>query len=566
VDTFQDTIKDFTLEQLNSLFAEKKAALDALAALPAPTLANANEATELQSNLRDIKAAQAALSSLASAGDEFAEKEPEPDETETVKGGSGNVEGEVHTQESPGANVPEGHVAPADGESDAPAVEAAATEEEKVETGGGVAALAAKTEAPALPAHRSRRSAVKINAAPDVSGFAAGQDLPELLDVANAVIGRSKGFPQPSADIARQFAGKGPQLQKFPTATFNLDFPDDLTVDARDNEATVDEAIRLATDESTLPGGSLVAAGGWCAPSETVYDLTQDASMDGMLSLPEIGVRRGGLRWPISPNFADFYANPGFIQTEAQAIAGTTKPCVEVDCPDFDEARLDVEGLCIKVPILTNVGFPEYVRNFIDGTLVAHAHWINANKIGRLVTAAGAARVITGLGSTADDTLAGLELLAEQTRQKYRLSLNASLEVVVPFWTRAAMREDLARRNGLDPRNAALNDAALKSLFRERKLNVQYVYDWQPLVETDEAYPATFNALMYPAGTFFVGSQPVINLSTVYDAAELQVNRYTGLFTEQAFLVGKRKFHADLITLPVCNAGRTGAPDLTCAA
>ena len=70
---------------------------------------------------------------------------------------------------------------------------------------------------------------------------------------------------------------------------------------------------------------------------------------------------------------------------------------------------------------------------------------------------------------------------------------------------------------------------------------------------------------MYPAGTFVKGTASVITLNTVYDAASLATNTYTGLFTEQGFLVANRKFGADLLTLPVCNAGRRGALDVKCA-
>ena len=35
--------------------------------------------------------------------------------------------------------------------------------------------------------------------------------------------------------------------------------------------------------------GNLSAAGGWCAPSELNY---------GFLTLPEIQVKRGGVKWP----------------------------------------------------------------------------------------------------------------------------------------------------------------------------------------------------------------------------------------------------------------------------
>jgi hypothetical protein len=548
-------LKNLTLEGLAALAAEKKSALDALFALEAPTVEQVAEAESLAADLDAIAAEKSERASAAdrfaalknrSFGDDSEKVMADADEVNdnTTKGGGGNAEGEV-TKEEEAEVVEPGNVVDGEG-----------NQTPNQQASSNVQALAAKTGRPAKPA--SSQGPVVITAAANVEGFSTGQKL-DLLDVAKAAISRAKGFSPPTGDGQRQ------DLQKFGTAMFALDFPEDLVID---RHSDVDEVLKYATDESRLSSGqgsgSLVAAGGWCAPSETVYDLTQDATTEGMLSLPEVAVRRGGIRYAQSPTFADFYANPGFIQTEAQAIAGTVKPCVEVDCPDFTEVRLDVEGLCIKVPILTNVGYPEYVRNFIEGTLVAHQHWINANVIGRVVTAAGAARVITGLGSTIADTLEGLELLADQTRQKYRLSMNRTLEVVVPFWVRGAIRSDLSRRNGLTSPEA-ISDAQIASYFRARKLNVQFVYDWQPLDETAEVYPTTFNAVMYPAGTFVKGTADVINLSTVYDAASLATNVYTGLFTEQGLLVAKQKFHADLVTLPICNAGRTGAANLTCA-
>lgn len=70
----------------------------------------------------------------------------------------------------------------------------------------------------------------------------------------------------------------------------------------------------LIPEEVTFP---TTAAGGWCAPSEVIYEMeqalrpsTHPASVvplmvtipappfeDGMLSLPEVGVRRGGTHW-----------------------------------------------------------------------------------------------------------------------------------------------------------------------------------------------------------------------------------------------------------------------------
>ncbi len=576
-----DKLLSLSIEALTTLRAEKRAAFEALVAKDAPTQDEFSQATALADDLdkigaeftrRNEQTAQWATLRTRSFADEpevIADKnealegqgeegenkviaEPSEVNENTEKGASGTAQHEENVQEPLGQTVEPGNVVDGEGNQ---------VPNRQTEARGGVATLAAKTARPVAPANVN--GPVTITAAANVEGFATGQRL-DLTEVAKAVISRARGFAPPTGDGTRQ------DLQKFGTARFNLDFPEDLIVD---RGTDIDEVLKRATDEHRLAGGSLTAAGGWCAPSETVYDLTQDATNEGMLSLPEINVRRGGIRYANSPTFADFYANPGFIQTEAQAIAGTVKPCVEVDCPDFTEVRMDVEGLCIKVPILTNVGYPEYVRNFVEGTLIAHQHWINANIIQRLVTFAGAPRVLTGMGSTFSDTLGGLELLAEQRRQKYRLSMNRTMEVVVPFWVRSAIRQDLANRGGFD--NAqAVSDAQIGAYFRARKLNVQWVYDWQPLPEVDNAattgvneanvYPGTFSALMYPAGTFVKGTQDVINLSTVYDAASLAVNVYTGLFTEQGLLVAKMKHDADLVTIPVCNAGRTGAANITC--
>lgn len=555
-----DKFKELSDEQVVALAAEKREALQPMLALETPTPAQVQEAQALAAEMREAEAeikereeaAAKAAADFAALKDSFAEADDKDAEPEEPEGAEPEEPAEPEVE---AAAEPE-PVEPAE----------PVTEPEPVKA-SAVKTLAAKTSRPAAPQVKRSGGPVTIVAAAGLDDFAPGSRMDDLLSVAEASISVAKSFPVPDGN------GGEPVLRRFGTASFHIEFPEDLLVDERDSAERISAAMDHAADERRLPGGSLAestvaarnssltAAGGWCAPSETVYDLDDDATTEGMLSLPEIGVRRGGIRWAVSPTFADFYANPGFVQTEAQAIAGTTKPCVEVDCPSFDEERLDAEGLCIKVPILTNAGYPEYVRTFVSGTLTAHQHWINANVIGRLVTAAGAARVFTGLGGTVSDAMESIGLIADQTRQKYRLSINASVEVVVPFWVRTMMLNDIERRMGYSQTGAA---ALIDAYFAERKAAVQYVYDWQMIDETAEVYPATFNILVYPAGTFVKGTAPVINLQTVYDAASLAENTYTGLFTEQGLLVAHKKFHADLATLPICNAGRTGINDLTC--
>ena len=100
--------------------------------------------------------------------------------------------------------------------------------------------------------------------------------------------------------------------------------------------------------------------------------------MQGILDLPEISIPRGGIRWTQGPDFGDIYTDCGFQFTEAEVIAETaTKTCCIVDCPPFDEIRADLIGLCVKAPLLTQATYPELVRRFMEGALVAHQHKVN---------------------------------------------------------------------------------------------------------------------------------------------------------------------------------------------
>lgn len=559
-----DKYADLTNEALAALAAEKRGAFDALVALDAPTIAQVDEAEALAVELDEIAtetadrqtASNAAAEKFAALKGKFAKvSDPEgssvadsPEDGERVENPSAPAEVESDDDEDDEEDA--NHSTP----DEAPKKGSAAR--------AGVATLAARTTRPVKPS--TSAGVLSITAAAD-SGFAVGSRLDGIDQIGEAVVNRMRGFTPPTGD------GETENLQKFGVASLHLPFSDDLTVDRGSDDMAI---LANAANEARLPGNSLVAAGGWCAPSETIYDLCSGETLEGLVSIPEINIKRGGLRYTRGPDFADFYgtANGFFVQTETQAIAGATKPCVTVDCPAFTEVRLDAVGLCIKIPILTNAAYPELVQRYVSGFMTAYEHRYNAEVITRMLALTPAARTFTGMGSSVIDSLDALILVADQRRQQRRLSMNQSFEVIAPFWVKNMLLADLRARGFQSP---AATDAALSALFSAAKLNVQFVYDWQdlPLVDNvattgvNEAntYPTTYNVLMYPAGTFVKGTSDVINLSAVYDAASLAVNVYTGLFMESGLLVAKMCNNADLLTLPVCNAGRTGAHNLTCS-
>lgn len=425
-------------------------------------------------------------------------------------------------------------------------------EKEKAVTASAPAVIVPKPR-PVVP--ETPKPRISITAAGDVPGFSNGQSIEDLDSLTKAFINRTRGWGPTDG------SGEG-GMQQYNLATIAKPFDDPQLIADRGKGMTDQEVMDYAGDEKRLDGGSLVAAGGWCAPSEYLLDFCTGASTDGLWSVPEMSVTRGGIQTTPGPDFATLYSSSGFSQTEAQAIAGTAKGCYEVPCPSFTETRLDAVGLCIKSPILTEAGWPELVSSTISQALVAQQHRVSGALLTKALTAATANSTINAVGSTASDTLNALELIAETLRNVYRMPLNMSMELVLPYWVRAAIRADLANRTGED--FFAVTDQMINQWFAIRKLAPQWVYNFgTALALGEEGYPANFTALMYPAGTFVKGTSPVINLNAVYDAASLDVNMYTALFAEEGVLLAKRCFQARKVVIPLNQAGKTGVASNT---
>lgn len=395
-------------------------------------------------------------------------------------------------------------------------------------------------------------STLTVTAAADV-GFAAGSALKGMKEVAEAFSNRSRGFNMP---------GTGATYQ---VAQISRGGYDGLVVEGTKDDQDV---INRAGDESRLPNGSLVAAAGWCAPSETLYDLCDNgASTEGMVDLPEVQVNRGGVRYTNGPDFSALYAG-GFHLTEAQAIAGVEKTCIDIPCPPFEEVRLDAVGICLTSPILMERGYPELVAAFLGEAMVAHQWKVNGIMLDKMLTAAGTAINAGGMGSVAAGALGALELIVQSERTTNRWGLTETIEANVPSWVFGAMRLDYSLRNGVNMES--VSDADITRWFADRNIAVKPLVGWQDLPEFTSAnaagtvaYPATFDALIYRSGTFVKGTQDVINLSAVHDAASLKKNQYTALFFEEAVLLLQRCYGAKRVTIPVCAGGVTGANTLS---
>jgi hypothetical protein len=361
-----------------------------------------------------------------------------------------------------------------------------------------------------------------------------------------------------------------------PLIEFVRDYPTEFrltTVEGAADQGVEFAALMGAVDKYKAENANQTAAAAYCAPSLTIYDLCELETSTGILPITEIQISRGGIFFTTGPDFASIFNGSGYWNyTEAQVIANTVKPCMEIDCPAFTEKRLRNLGVCITAGILQRRGYPELIARFIRGAMIAHLHMVNAFVISEM--AAGSTLVDLDpipVGSLVGDVttsglLAAAEMVATDMRYRNRMDPTATLEAVFPVWALAQIRADLSRRTGVDL--LSVTDQAIAGFFSDRHLSLRLVYDWQdaysgvaggpgtaaPGITT---FPAAIEFMIYPAGTWAKGVDETIRLETVYDSAKLSTNQYTALFTEEGVLVAKTCPDSRRVVYTMCPTGAT---------
>lgn len=571
---------DFTTMDNEALAAALSAANEqatALFALTEPTIEQVNEAETLLASIRDIEAEQAtraaavedAAQRFAAARESFASVN---DGVEDGGDEGGEDDSDEEVEASAEQDAEDGDESDENAEGDESEAEAE-SEGEAVTTASGInhtTSQPVRVSAARKVGRKTKRPAVQsvapvtITAAADVQGFAAGQVLDGMEQVTKALMNRVKGFAPHNKRAAMSLRSQGIEesLNQFGVASFGMHFDDALTASkASDDYAVVRAAIKARYGDDP----AAMTAAGWCAPSETVYSFIADYVVDGLITVPEVNAPRGGINITTGPvkqssqgaALDDF----GFTQTEAQAEAGEVKTCETIVCPDFVDHRLDAIGYCYKIPLLTQKAYPELITDALRYANVLYAHKVNRRIIADLV-ALSTPVAYNGYGPSMTDSLEALTILATRERRRWNLGDNAVMEVKVPIWAREVYRADMSRRTGLALSDIA-TDQKIAAEFTARRLNVEYVNDWQELPETGMVkLPGSFKIMVYPAGTFVKAVEDVVNLSAVYDAASLSVNEYTGVFFEQGILTAKAGYGSSILTIPVNTAGETGAADL----
>lgn len=403
-------------------------------------------------------------------------------------------------------------------------------------------------------------------AANNIPGVADGREMQSWADFSTAFTART-----------RTYSGHNPQ--QHPIAEIRRQFNPEFVLTEEMSAETMQAIIKRASDEANLPGGSLVAANGWCAPSETLYSTCLQIGTDGMWQGPEVLARRGGIRHNQGIEFDTIFGTgTGFNElTEAQVIADVTKTCVEIPCPPFVDDRLKVTVLCLTGAILQNRAYPEFVNTFVQGALATYAHFVNREIIADIV-AGSVAVTLVGVdpwltdGTVVSQVLGAVELAIVDIQYRLRMTQGSTIEIVLPYWLRALFRQDFSRRTGFD--GVGLTDAEINNWFAMRNARVQWVYDWQDAFSGVATGPGadtpiltlpaltatpTLQFLAYPAGTWVLARQDVIRLESIYDSVNLPQNLVTQLFMEDGWAVMRMCPLSRVYTVNLCPSGATSA-------
>lgn len=403
---------------------------------------------------------------------------------------------------------------------------------------------------PDAPAPKTR-----ITAAVDVPGYTPGAEI-TFDDITAGLTSRANSLKTAGGGVGLVISYEHP-FQRDLIVTDSSSAPEGTTVAMR------------AADQRRLPQTNLVASGGWCAPSETLYDLVEVACPDMLWDAPEIQLARGGLRYYKTPSL-DVGALT-WVHTEADDISGATKPCYKIPCPLPTEVRCDAVGVCLEAGILTQRHFPELVEHYLRKSMIAHEIRIRQELFAQALATATPVTLLETFGAVSA-VFAAVALQAADMIERHSLCEGTALEVVFPWWSRNLFLSDLARRNGCCISEVSTQD--VQDVFSPLGVRIQWARALGPAVPDDiggatpaTTWPDAVQFLIYPSGQLQIGRGEEVNLGVIHDSAKFQTNDYTAAFTEECVALVDRSVDTRAVTVPVCPSGATGAQEpLTCPA
>lgn len=358
-----------------------------------------------------------------------------------------------------------------------------------------------------------------------------------------------------------------------PTVLATMERPQGKVFESHDEFLAELDRVTAEVKGEPVTAGRLVAAGGWCAPSEQQWGFDPTQAAVGLLSFPEMSLPRGGIIIPSEPDFTALQT--GFHFTEAQLEADSGAPnytptaiknIVEIPCPpEMTEYRLEALGWGVKAGILQKRAWPELIKKFLDEFLVAHEQRKSAKSLIKVLALSSAAKTVPNdvvLGATTG-VLNGLHQRAKNIQIRTR---KTTIGGIAPIWFRDILKADLAGRDGLDVLD--VTDADVDRWLAARDIYLQYEGTWQSLGAGQPGdyntswWPGSVDVVLFPVGAFWRALDNVLTVGAMYDIDMLTKNRELLGFVEDEFQVGIRPSDvgsSHLIRIPLCVNGAVGA-------
>lgn len=407
---------------------------------------------------------------------------------------------------------------------------------------------------PATPATRPEPSVTIPEAAPTGRStvIVAAANIPQFTT------GAEISIDDLSVAVANKARATKGSSEKYPVASIDKQIAD--IYDLRNMNDW--QAANTLEELASVPyAEALTAAGGWCAPSETLYDLYETICANPQLfTLPTFRANRGGVRWPVFEPI-DFTDVVDWIWTEADDIAATgTKPCITLPCPTFTECRLDAHGVCVQIGNFMDRAYPEQVRFALNRVFYLHDRAESLRKLNAVIADSDSATIAETFGA-ASAIVAALLLQVQAYRDRNGLCQGAMVEAVAPAYLKELIKADIARQDFGGVGNAGLvSDATIRSWFAESGVSVRFLDFWQALTDAAPGplvWPADVDILFYTPGSYVQFDGGTLDLGVTRDSVLNSTNDFN-IFTEDFYCIGRRGPRGVLVTIPVCPLGDVG--------
>lgn len=425
--------------------------------------------TELRDARNVIDAQQSERSELAEQHrgllDDLAE--PEPTTTQPGNDGSGGEGGTQAGSESQPAE-PTGQpteTAPAEGATAAPVDEGAQAVAASGTTQPRRAPVGSFKTPPAKPAQDATLVAnAVVTAAGGTPSFRQGQVISSSGEAARAMAERVR------AETGTVTAGH----DRLFVLHADIGYPDARRL-SRDN---LDE--NMAKIEAVTDRQALVAAGGLCAPVETLYEVPVIGSQARPIkgALAPFQAERGGIRYRMAYSAADAVNGVGvWTITDDAAVTvdgrDPQKTCYRVDCPALSEEVVESIYLCLQFSNLTSRYDPEGTAAALKMGMIAHARRAENQLLAKILSTS---KLLTSAAQELGAvrwTLGEFDHALAYYRQRHRLEEGPNLTWLAPAWVKSMWRADLAYQMAAGDwiEALAVSEERINQLFRARGVN-----------------------------------------------------------------------------------------------